>query len=66
MRPHIEPPCDCHPADWVGTVSAGDLHVGAHCSVVTCADHVTQSQGYVQMVAGLPASPLLTFEEARR
>jgi hypothetical protein len=61
---HTEPPCD-HDGAWIGTVSAGGLTSGPHCSVVTCEPCVTRSQGYVQMVTGCPANPFTPFAKAR-
>lgn len=57
-------PCDHEPEEWIGTVSAGQPD-GRFVSVVTCADCAVRSAGYVQMETGLPANPLITFEEAR-
>ncbi|AEQ20972.1 hypothetical protein E3_0580 [Rhodococcus phage E3] len=60
----IEPPCD-HYDDLIGTVSAGDPSKAPFRSVSTCEGCATKSAGYVQMETGLPANPLLTYEEAR-
>lgn len=62
----VEPPCD-HYDDFIGTVGAGDIDdkKSPFCSVATCEDCATKSAGYVQMQTGLPANPLLTYEEAR-
>jgi hypothetical protein len=66
MNNRPDPPCDCDPEFWVGTISAGDSKSAPFTSVVTCADHVKRSAGYVQMCTGLDANPLLTWEEARK
>ena len=57
-------PCE-HDGAWIGTVDAGDIHGGAYCSAITCAECVTITQGYVQMRTGQPARELLTFVDAR-
>lgn len=65
MKP--EAPCN-HWDDQIGTISAGDITPGAKgpfCGVATCADCITKSAGYVQMMTGLPADPFLSYEEAR-
>jgi hypothetical protein len=59
-------PCTHGLDSHVGTVEAGDPKATAHCSVRTCPACVLKSQGYVQMVTGQPAKPLLTFTEARQ
>lgn len=63
MNPNT-PPC-AHDAEWTGTVSAGSNESGPYCSVVTCEACIIASQGYVQMVAGLPANPFVSYEEHR-
>ena len=62
-----EAPCNHYDAQ-IGTVCAGDIDdkSSPFCGVATCADCVVQSQGFVQMVTGLPAQPLLTYEASRR
>jgi hypothetical protein len=52
----------------VGTVHAGALDgkPSPHCSVTTCNDCAPASQRFVERQTGLPASELLTYEEARK
>ncbi|WP_141681717.1 hypothetical protein [Mycobacterium malmoense] len=58
-------PCD-HWDNQIGTIAAGDIKgTGPFCGVATCADCVSKSAGYVQMMTGLPAGDLLTYEQAR-
>lgn len=63
----MEAPCNHYDLQ-IGTVCAGDIadRSSPFCGVATCADCVVQSQGYVQMQTGLPAQPLLTYEDSRR
>lgn len=64
-RGDLTPPCD-HSRDYIGTVGAGDFRTGPHCSVSTCGPCANRSAGYVELMTGEKAEPLLTFVEARR
>jgi len=52
-------PCDHHENN-IGYVKAGDWKE-RFVSVTTCAECVVQSQGYVQMLTGIVADPLVLF-----
>ncbi|WP_080989564.1 hypothetical protein [Mycolicibacterium conceptionense] len=62
---NLTPPCD-HRNEFIGTVGAGDFRTGPHCSVSTCGPCANRSAGYVELMTGEKAEPLLTFEEARK
>jgi hypothetical protein len=66
MKHRPEAPCD-HWNAQIGTVSAGDIHgKGAFQSVATCEACAEKSRGFCTMMTGLPASELLTYEQARK
>ena len=62
---NLTPPCN-HRNEFIGTVGAGDFRTGPHCSVSTCGPCANRSAGYVELMTGEKADPLLTFEDARR